>query len=120
MPGTGASVEQRFTATTRPPGTDARKLARSLISWHIWCEENLPNERRTRFKLQKPIEAALKSSNLASAAGYRVDSGIRKADDWLLVWGRTVGKEEIEQMLQEQNLPIVLLIQLIQSIQGSG
>ena len=83
---------------------DARKLVRSLISWHIWCEENLPNDRSTRFKLQRPLEAALKSSNLASAAGYRVNPGIRKADDWLLVWGRTVGKAEIEQMLQEQNL----------------
>ena len=83
---------------------DARKLVRSLISWLIWCEENLPNDRRTRFKLQRPIEAALKSSHLVSAAGYRVKPGIRKADDWLLVWGRAVGKEEIEQMLQEQNL----------------
>ena len=83
---------------------DARKLVRSLISWNIWCEENLPNDRRTRFKLQRPIEAALKNANLATAAGYRVNSGIRKPDDWLLVWGRTVGKAEVEQMLQEQNL----------------
>ena len=83
---------------------DARKLVRSLISWNIWCEENLPNDRRIRFKLQRPIEAALKSSNLATAAGYRVNSEIRKPDDWLIVWGRTVGKAEVEQMLQEQNL----------------
>jgi hypothetical protein len=83
---------------------DAAKLVRSLISWNIWCEKNLPNDRRIRFKLQRPIEAALKSSQLATAAGYRVNSGIRKPDDWLIVWGRTVGKAEIEQMLLEQNL----------------
>ena len=77
----------------------ARALVGELISWHLWCE------RTGRPNVQKQIHNNIRSIQLARIAGYTTpgwqEVGI---DEWLLVWGRLVGRAEIKRMLAEQGV----------------
>ncbi len=77
---------------------DARNLVGGLIRWHLWCDLNGKDEE------QLQIHNNLRSLGLASAAGYQ-SPGWQNAptSQWLLAWGNAFGKDELRQLLQEQN-----------------
>ena len=76
---------------------DAKELVGNLVAWHLWCDRNgRPDE-------QKQIHNNLRSLGLASAAGYE-SPGFREANTvrWLEVWGKAVGKSELQKLLAAQ------------------
>jgi len=78
---------------------DARALVGNLISWHLWCDI------RGRKSEQKQIHNNIRSLSLARAAGYQgpgwQDIGTVQ---WLTIWGKAVGRKEIERMLKQQGV----------------
>lgn len=83
----------------------ARKLVGHLVAWHLWCEENLRNAPQQRSALQTQIHNNLRSLQLAQAAGYQSPGfGEVGTDQWLLVWGRAVGKDQLEKLLRQQGV----------------
>ncbi len=77
----------------------ARDLCGQLVRWHLWCE------RKGLGEEQNQIHNNLRSLELARMAGYESpgwdDIG---TDQWLLTWGRTVGKVALRAILEEQGV----------------
>ena len=77
----------------------ARALVSDLISWHLWCDI------RGRKGEQKQVHNNIRSLSLARAAGYQgpgwQDIGTA---EWLTIWGKAVGRKEIERMLKQQGV----------------
>ena len=75
------------------------KLVGALIRWHLWCDINGKSDE------QQQIHNNIRSLGLARAAGYQ-SPGWQKADTkaWLSAWGQAVGKDEISDILKEQNV----------------
>ena len=78
---------------------EARQLVGHLIAWHLWCERN------GKKNLQRQIHNNIRSLALARAAGYASpgwnDVGV---DRWLQIWGKTVGRTELEGLLRAQGV----------------
>jgi hypothetical protein len=74
---------------------DARNLVGSLIRWHLWCDLH------GKADEQRQIHNNLQSLGLAAAAGYQPAGA--STGQWLLAWGKAVGKAELTQLLKEQD-----------------
>ena len=78
---------------------DAQALVGNLIRWHLWCD------RQGRKAEQTQIHNNIRSLGLAGAAGYQSpgwqDTG---TVPWLKVWGKAMGRGELEAILQEQGV----------------
>ena len=70
-----------------------------LIRWHLWCD------RHDKKAEKKQIHNNIRSLALASVAGYQ-SPGFNEIDTprWLVIWGKAVGREEIEEILEEQGV----------------
>lgn len=80
------------------PKADAQAIAGSLVEWHLWCD------RHDRVAEKRQIHNNLRSLGLARAAGYESprnrDATTMK---WLEIWGNTIGKERLQELLAKQN-----------------
>ena len=78
---------------------DARALVGNLIRWHLWCDRNGRAAEKTQ------IHNNIRSLGLANSAGYQ-SPGWEEAGSvpWLAVWGKTMGREELEAILEEQSV----------------
>jgi hypothetical protein len=78
---------------------DGRALVGNLIRWHLWCD------RKGRTAEQTQIHNNIRSLSLAAAAGYQSpgwqDIGTLQ---WLTVWGKALGREEVERILKQQGV----------------
>ncbi|MFT5052924.1 MAG: hypothetical protein ACI8QZ_004362 [Chlamydiales bacterium] len=80
-------------------GPDARELTRNLIAWFVWCDTH----QRTGECTQ--LHNNLRSLNLAQAAGYESPAWEEiGVEQWLVVWGRSVGSDAVKALLVEQGL----------------
>ncbi len=78
---------------------DARQLVGNLIRWHLWCDT------RSDLAGQEQIHNNLRSVGLARVAGYQSPGWQNVSTSrWLSVWGKCVGRKEIETILDEQGL----------------
>ncbi|MCA9270512.1 MAG: hypothetical protein KDA41_18650, partial [Planctomycetales bacterium] len=78
---------------------NGRALAGNLIKWHLWCDRN------ARQGEQRQIHNNIISLSLAAAAGYQ-SPGFNEVGtvQWLQIWGKAVGKEELQALLKEQGV----------------
>ncbi len=78
---------------------NARALVGNLIRWHLWCDRNEKSAEKTQ------IHNNIRSLGLAQAAGYQ-NPDWQEADTvtWLTVWGKVVGRAELEKILKEQGV----------------
>lgn len=76
----------------------ATKLTRTLVAWHVWCGE------KGREADQKKLHHNLNSYNLAQLVGYNFPGWGTENADWLPIWGKAVGKKEVQKILEEQGL----------------
>lgn len=78
---------------------NARALVGNLVRWHLWCD------RKGKGAEQKQIHNNIRSLGLAGAAGYQ-SPGFNEIGtvQWLQIWGKAVGKEELQALLKEQGV----------------
>ena len=78
---------------------DARALVGNLIRWYLWSDINKENSNKQQ------IHNNIRSLGLANAAGY-TSPGWQNVgtNQWLLAWGKCMGKDEIKGILEEQNV----------------
>ncbi len=78
---------------------EARVVVGSLIRWNLWCD------RKEKKQEMQQIHNNIRSLGLAKAAGY-TSPGWNSvgAIAWLKAWGAAVGKDEIREILTEQDL----------------
>ena len=76
---------------------EAQQLVGQLIRWYVWCDT------RGDKDSQNQLYNNLRSIQLARAAGYQV-AAPDNVTAWLENWGKVVGKEKIEKILEEQGL----------------
>jgi len=78
---------------------NAKALAGNLVKWHLWCD------RHGKDAEQKQIHNNLRSLGLANAAGYQ-SPGFNAVGtvQWMKIWGKAFGKEEVQAMLEEQDV----------------
>ncbi len=76
---------------------EAQQLVGQLIRWYVWCDT------RGDKDSQNQLYNNLRSIQLARAAGYQV-AAPDNVTAWLENWGKVVGKEKIQKILQEQGL----------------
>lgn len=78
---------------------DARSLVEELLSWMLWCEKHgLKNQ-------QKQLHNNLRSLQLASAAGYKSPAWQEiSTDAWMTLWGCTVGRDGLMDLLARVGL----------------
>ena len=76
---------------------NAQDLVGNLMAWYLWCERNNKKPHHTA------LHNNLRSLQLAAAVGYQ-SPGFRQAttDQWLTIWGDTIGKAEFEKLLKAQ------------------
>ncbi len=78
---------------------DSQALVGNLIRWYVWCDVN-----DKQPQLQQ-IHNNIRSVNLARAAGYNSPGwNDISAEQWLMAWGEAMGKDEVKEILEEQNL----------------
>ncbi len=77
---------------------DARSLVGSLIRWNLWCDIKGKSDE------QRQIHNNIRSLGLANAAGYQIREAVTECNSWLVAWGKAMGKDEIESILQQQNV----------------
>jgi hypothetical protein len=81
------------------PKEQAQELVGNLISWHLWCD------RHKKAGEQQQIHNNLAGVGLGQMAGYQPIFGQNVTTvQWLEVWGKAVGRKEIERMLKEQGV----------------
>jgi hypothetical protein len=75
------------------------QLAGDLVAWHLWCDLRELGAEKAQ------IHSNLRSLSLARAAGYS-SPGWNDAStaDWLLTWGRAMGRAELERLLALQGV----------------
>ena len=78
---------------------DSQALVGNLIRWHLWCDRNALTAEKTQ------IHNNIRSLGLANAAGYQSPDWQEAATvAWLQVWGKTMGRAELETILREQGV----------------
>ena len=91
-----AACSTEIRASARRETADARLLADQLVRWHLWCD------RGGHKQLQTQLHNNLRSIRLANVAGYRTPQN--RTVDWLLAWGRVIGRVELWKLLAEQGV----------------
>ncbi len=78
---------------------DARALVGNLIRWHLWADINKED------KAKAQIHNNIRSLGLARAAGYQSPGWNNVGTkQWLIAWGKCVGKDELKKILEEQGV----------------
>jgi hypothetical protein len=79
----------------------ARRLAASLIRWHVWADVKGENS------LKRQIHNNLRSLSFARAAGYRSPGWSQATTErWLRIWKDTVGAAKVRALLLEQGYSV--------------
>lgn len=78
---------------------DGTRLADQLMRWFVWADA------AGNAGLQQQIHNNLRTGPLAKVAGYVSPSwNATTVEEWLVAWGRVVGKAHIKRILREQGL----------------
>ncbi len=78
---------------------DARALVGHLVRWHLWSDIHKENQNKQQ------IHNNIRSLGLARAAGYQSPGWNNVGtNQWLIAWGKCMGKDEIKKILEEQDV----------------
>ena len=74
--------------------TTAKMLVENLVSWLLWCK------RRGKKDVERQIRNNIASQPLARSIGYNR----WRIRDSLVLWGKVVGKKQLERLFKEQGV----------------
>ena len=79
---------------------NAKAVVGDLVKWHLWCDIN------KKAAEQNQLHNNIRSLGLANAAGYQSPGFGNNIGtvQWLQIWGKAFGKEEVQAMLEEQKV----------------